>query len=137
MTRRRWRDDRGSVAVELVIIAPLFGLLLLGIVAVGRVQNARADVEAAARMAARDLSIARDPHARLAAAEELVASTLDAGSPSCRTMRFTADVTDTRVDVTVSCVAELQAAALLPVPGSITVAGEATEVRDLHREAGP
>ena len=52
------RSDRGSVSVELVILAPLFGLLLLGVIAVGRVSNARADVDAAARMAARDLSIA-------------------------------------------------------------------------------
>jgi Flp pilus assembly protein TadG len=128
------RDDRGSVSVELVILAPLFGLLLLGVVAVGRVQQAHADVDAAARMAARDLSIARDPYGRLHTVQQRVAAMLDVGSPSCRAMAFDAEIGDTRIDVTVACNAELQEAALLPVPGSMTVTGTATEIRDAYRE---
>jgi Flp pilus assembly protein TadG len=130
----RWRDERGSVAVELVIVAPLFGLLLLAVVAVGRVQNAHADVDAAARMAARDLSITRDPHLRLGPVEQAVAATLQVGSPSCRTMTFDAVIGGEQIDVTVGCTAELQQAALLPVPGSLTVTGSASEVRDIYRE---
>lgn len=131
----RWRsDDRGSVAVELVILAPLFGLLLLAVVAVGRVQNARADVEGAARMAARDLSIARDPHSQLGAAEQLAANTLEVGSPSCRTMSFTATIGPEVIEVTVACSTELQDAGLLPVPGTIAITGTASEVRDHYRE---
>lgn len=137
MNTRRWRDDRGSVSVELVIIAPLFGLLLLAVVAVGRVQNAHADVDAAARMAARDLSIARDPHARVAAVEQMVAATLGVGSASCRTMSFDAVIGDTQIDVTVACHAELQDAAVLPVPGSMSITGSATELRDAYRESSP
>lgn len=133
--RRRWRDDRGSVAVELVILAPLFGLLLLAVVAVGRVQNGRADVEAAARMAARDLSIARDPTAQLGAAEQTAAATLSVGSPSCRTMSFTAAIGAEQIDVTVVCTTDLQDAALLPLPGTIDVSASVTEIRDVHREA--
>ncbi len=90
------RSDRGSVSVELVILAPLFGLLLLGVIAVGRVSNARADVDAAARMAARDLSIARDPQSRLADVERTVAETLDVGSASCRSMSMSASIADDR-----------------------------------------
>lgn len=132
--RPTWQDERGSVAVELVILAPLFGLLLLGVVAVGRVQNARADVEAAARMAARDLSIARDPHARLPHVEHTIAATLDVGSPSCRTLAVDAVIGNTQVEVTVACSAELQHAAVLPVPGTMTVTGTASEIRDAYRE---
>ena len=55
------RDDRGSASVELAILAPLVGILLLAVVVVGRVQVARADVEGAARSAARELALARDP----------------------------------------------------------------------------
>lgn len=141
MTRRlrqRWRgDERGSVAVELVILAPLFGLLFVAVVAVGRVQIGRADVEAAARMAARALSIARDPSSQLGAAEQLAAATLSVGSPSCRTMSFVASVGVDRVEVTVGCTADLSEAALLPVPGAITVSATASEVRDVYREASP
>lgn len=133
----RLRDNRGSVAVELVTLAPLFGLLLMAVVAVGRVQNARADVEGAARMAARDLSIARDPHLQLDAAEHTAATVVGVGSPSCRTMAFDAVIEPDRIDVTVSCSADLQDAALLPLPGTMTVAGSAAEVRDAYREEAP
>ena len=141
MTRRlrqRWRaDERGSVAVELVILAPLFGLLFVAVVAVGRMQTGRADAEAAARMAAPALSIARDPSSHLVAAEQLAAATLSVGSPSCRAMSFVASVGVDRVEVTVSCTADLSEAALLPVPGAITVSATASEVRDVYREASP
>lgn len=134
--RHRLRgDDRGSVAVELVILAPLFGLLLLAVVAVGRVQNGRADVEAAARMAARELSIARDPTGQLDTAEQAAAATLNVGSPSCRTMSFTAAVGAHQIDVTVACRTDLQDASLLPLPGTMTISASASEVRDVHREA--
>ena len=131
----RRRDERGSVAVELVIIAPLFGLLLVAVVALGRLQNAHADVDAAARMAARDLSITRDPVLRLGAVEQTVGASLGVGSPSCRAMTFDAVIGPTQIDVTVACTTELQRAALLPVPGNLTVSGTATEVRDVYRES--
>lgn len=132
--QRRRRDDRGSVAVELVILAPLFGLLFVAVVAVGRVQSGRADVEAAARMAARALSLAREPSSQIGAAEQLAAATLAVGSPSCRTMSFAASIGADRVEVTVGCTADLSDAALLPVPGSLTVSATASEVRDVYRE---
>lgn len=136
MNAGRRHGDSGSVAVELVIVAPLFGLLLLAVAAVGRVQNAHADVDAAARLAARDLAIARDPNARLATLEQEVAATLDVGSASCRTMTFDAAIGDTQIDVTVSCNTDLQHAAVLPLPGSMSITGTATELRDAYREAG-
>jgi Flp pilus assembly protein TadG len=138
MTRpSRCIGNRGSASVELVILAPLFGLLLLAVVAAGRVSNAHADVDAAARMAARDLSIARDPEGRRAEVERTIADTLAVGSPSCRTMTFHASITADRIDVTVACSSDLQEAAVLPLPGRMTITGTATEVRDAHRESTP
>ncbi len=138
MTRpSRGKGDRGSASVELVILAPLFGLLLLAVIAAGRVANAHADVDAAARMAARDLSIARDPDGRRAEVERTIADTLAVGSPSCRTMTFDASITDNRIDVTVACSSDLQEAAVLPLPGRMTITGNATEVRDAYRESTP
>ncbi|HWL41771.1 MAG TPA: TadE/TadG family type IV pilus assembly protein [Ilumatobacter sp.] len=132
--RRRLRDDRGSVSVELVVIAPLFGLLLAAVIAVGRVHNAHADVDAAARMAARELSIARDPSARLAQAEQSAAITLDVGTKSCESMSFQAVITVERVEVTVACAVGLQEAALLPLPGTMMISATASELRDRYRE---
>jgi Flp pilus assembly protein TadG len=136
MSRIVLRDDRGSASVELAILAPLVGILLLAVVVVGRVQVARADVEGAARSAARELAIARDPTGVIGAVESGLAETLDVGSPSCRTMTFTPAVTGEWVTVTVACVVDLDDAALLPVPGSMTVTATATEVIDTHRERG-
>ena len=133
---RRGRD-RGSVTVELAVLAPLVGLLLASVFLVGRVQIARADLEGAARGAARDLSIARDPEAARSAVEQSVAATLDLGSPSCRSMTFTAEIQATDVSVSIACVVDLQAAAVLPVPGSMTVSASATEVIDVYREGRP
>lgn len=131
------RTDRGSASVELVILAPLFGLMLLAVVAAGRVSNAHADVDAAARMAARDLSIARDPDTRRSDVERTTAQMLSVGSPSCRSMTFDAAITAERIDVTVTCASDLQDAAVLPLPGRMTITGTASEVRDAHREATP
>jgi Flp pilus assembly protein TadG len=136
MRRVVLKDDRGSASVELAILAPLVGILLLAVVVVGRVQIARADVEGAARSAARELAIARDPATVIGAVESGLAETLDVGSPSCRTMTFTPAVTGEWVTVTVACVVDIDDAAVLPVPGSMTVTATATEVVDTHRERG-
>lgn len=55
------RTDHGSVTLELVILAPALILTLLLAIAAGRIAQAHQAVEAAARDAARQASIARDP----------------------------------------------------------------------------
>lgn len=133
---RRLRDDRGSVSVELAVLAPLVGILLACVVLVGRVQISRADLEGAARSAARDLSIARDPYAALGDVQDGLEVTLRVGSPSCRSLLFTPVIRTTEVSVTIACDVDLQAAAVLPVPGTMTLTASATEIVDVHREVG-
>ncbi|RFS81468.1 TadE-like protein [Actinomadura pelletieri DSM 43383] len=53
--------DRGSVTLELVVFAPALIVMLLFVIAAGRITQAHQAVEAAARDAARQASIARDP----------------------------------------------------------------------------
>lgn len=55
------RADGGSVTLELVVLAPALILTLLLAIAAGRIAQAHQAVEAAARDAARQASIARDP----------------------------------------------------------------------------
>lgn len=131
---RRRSDERGSASVELAILAPLVGLLLGSVVLVGRVQLARADVEGAARSAARDLSISRDPYVAVDGVRSALMETLDVGSPTCRTLSFSPEIGSTQVSVTITCSVDLQEAAILPVPGSMSVSGFASEVIDVHRE---
>ena len=131
---RRRSDERGSASVELAILAPLVGLLLGAVVLVGRVQLARADVEGAARSAARDLSISRDPYVAVEGVRSALMETLDVGSPTCRTLSFNAEIGSTQVAVTLTCTVDLQEAAVLPVPGSMSVSASASEVIDIYRE---
>lgn len=136
MLRRRRDDEAGSVSVELAILAPLVGVLLLCVVVVGRTQNSRGNIEGAARSAARDLSIARDPIAALGRVRSTASSMVEAGSPGCRDFQLNADIGAETVTVTVSCTADLQEAALLPVPGHLTLTSSATEPIDQYREGG-
>ena len=53
------RDDRGSMAVEMVLLTPAFVLLMLFLVGVGRVVEAQGQADGAARDAARAASIQR------------------------------------------------------------------------------
>lgn len=134
----RATGERGSVSVELAILAPLVGILLACVVLVGRVQIARADLEGAARAAARDLSIARDPAAAVEDVQYLLDETLDVGSPSCRSLVFAPVIEARQVSVTLTCTVDLQAAAVLPVPGTMQLSASATEIVDVYREwAGP
>ena len=55
----RLRDGRGSISVELVVLAPALALLLLLIGAGGRVVEAQGHVDGAARDAARAASLGR------------------------------------------------------------------------------
>lgn len=137
--RRRFHDrdsDRGSVSVELIILAPIIGVLLVAVVAVGRVENARADIEGAARSAARDLSMARDPNLAISRVRDTTAAMVRVGEPGCRHFTFNATVTRTTVAVDISCVADLDAVNVLPLPGTMVLRASATEVLDAFRE-GP
>jgi Flp pilus assembly protein TadG len=60
MARLAWaRDGRGSISVELVVLAPALALLLLLLGAGGRVVEVQGHIDGAARDAARAASLAR------------------------------------------------------------------------------
>jgi len=137
MTRPTRRAENGSVTVELAILTPVFAALLAFVVLAGRVQAGRADVEAAARAAARILTLSRDTNAAIDIARQQAAATLRVGSPTCTAMTFTPIIGETEVTVEIACVVDLADAGILPIPATMTVSGEATEILDRHREATP
>jgi Flp pilus assembly protein TadG len=75
--------DRGSVTLELVIFAPALIIMLLFVIAAGRIAQAHQAVEAAARDAARQASIARDPASARINALSSARSTLSHEGLSC------------------------------------------------------
>lgn len=140
MTPLRRNDaDDGTAIAELVILIVVFFGFIAAIVFAGRMTVGSAHVEAAARSAARSISIARDPHEAIAGAKAEAAKTAGLGSPMCRSMHFPPPLIDTTVDpvtvtVDITCVVDLSELSLIQVPGTMTVSASAVEVIDRYRE---
>ena len=84
MRRRRLRikgrNDRGSLSVELVVLAPALALLLLLLGAGGRVVEVQGHIDGAARDAARAASLARSSAQAGELARQAALADLTAGS---------------------------------------------------------
>ena len=134
-------NERGSATLELVLLTPLLLLMLLFVVFLGRMGQARNDVDRAARDAARAASIARSPLDADAAGRAAAADTLQSGGVSCRQMDVTVDTSRFAaggdVAATVSCTVDLADVAELTVPGSRTMTASFTEPIDTFRGAQP
>jgi hypothetical protein len=146
MTRRPARsaaaDERGSMALELVVLAPVIVLViwLLGVYAL-RLAVANGDVEAAARDAARSASIARSAGAAQQAAAASAATSLASTGRVCATTRVLANTADFRaggtVTVTVSCAIRLDNLAPLALRGVKDVQQSYTAPVDPFRGVRP
>ncbi len=78
--RRRRRDERGSMAVELVILAPILLMFAMLVVAGGRHVGVQGDIDAAARDAVRAASQERSHAEAEQVARQFVQGSLDAGT---------------------------------------------------------
>jgi Flp pilus assembly protein TadG len=139
--RRREPADRGSAAVELALVTPLLVLLLMLIVAAGRLVQARLEVASAAAQAARAASLARDPSAAAAQATAVASSALASQHLTCGSLTVSTDTAAFRpggqVSVQVSCTVSLSGLALLHLPGAETLTAQAAAPIDVFRGAGP
>jgi Flp pilus assembly protein TadG len=135
------RDERGSAAVEIVLLTPVLVVLLLFVVAVGRLAGARGDVEAAARDAARAASIARGPDSARSDGEEAARRRLEEGGVECRSLnvRVVADdfAPGGAVTAALTCTVDLSQLTLLGVPGAKTVSATFREPIDAYRMVQP
>lgn len=117
--------EAGSAAVELTLLAPLLVLFLLLVVALGRLATARADVDGAARDAARAASIARDPATAERSSHDAAAATLVDRGVTCRSLEVVVDTSAFRpggwVAADVTCSVDLADVALLRLPGTKAV----------------
>jgi Flp pilus assembly protein TadG len=137
--RTRFADDRGSVTVELVLVTPLLILLLLFVVALGRLATSRIDVNGAAAQAARAASIARDPTDATAAAEQTATAALSSDNVTCANVAVSTNIGDFvaggTVSVTITCHVDLADLAGLRLPASTAVTASAVSSIDTYREA--
>ena len=134
-------EQRGSAAVELVLITPVLIALMLFVVAGGRLASSRADVDAAARDSARAASIARSPATAERDANAAAEATLIDRHLSCQTMTVTIDTSQFRpggtVATTVSCDVELADLTGLGLPGRRTLSSRFVEPVDTFRGVTP
>jgi Flp pilus assembly protein TadG len=139
--RSRLGGDRGSVAVEVAVIAPAFIFLMLLVVYAGKVAEANGNVERAASEAARAASLRQHPADATADAQRVAAENLAAAGVACTDLTTDVDATDFRsggtVTVTVHCHASMADVTLLGVPGTRTFVAQAVEVVDTIRASGP
>ena len=139
MTGRR-RDERGSAAVEIALLAPLLGALVLVVIFGGRLALARQTVQAAASDAARAASIARTPGDAERSARRIAHGTLTNQGVHCATTTIEVDTagfnapvgTPAATTVTISC--DVATADLtLPLPGTTRVSATSTSALDVYR----
>ncbi|TQL01860.1 TadE/TadG family type IV pilus assembly protein [Cellulomonas sp. SLBN-39] len=129
-------DDRGSMAVEVVVLVPLLLLLALLVVAFGRYVSAEGEVQAMARDAVRAATLERSGDAALAAARATAAA-VEPGSLRCAPARLDGlFVAGGQVTVEVSCEVSFSDLGLVGLPGTATVTGTSTAPLDTWRRTG-
>lgn len=130
-------DERGSASIELVLLTPVLLVLLLLVVAGGRLADARGAVDAAARDAARAGTIARSPGDARRDALTAAEARLREGSVGCRNLSVDVDTSDFHaggsVAVSVTCSVDLGDLTLLRVPGTRDISTHAVEPVDTFR----
>ncbi len=121
--------ERGSATVELVLVTPLLLALALFAVLAGRLTQARAEVDGAARDAAR------------AAAHASATATLAERHLPCRALDVRVDTGAFRagghVAVRLACTVNLGDLSLLRVPGTRTIQTRFVAPLDTFRETHP
>jgi Flp pilus assembly protein TadG len=129
--------EAGSMAIELAVLTIPLVVLLLLVVALGRVSEARSSVDEAARDAARAASIARSAPVAGEQGRQAALADLAADGISCQAPTVTIDAGDLRpggrVSATVSCSVSFGDLVLLRLPGSRTVSSTAVEIVDVYR----
>lgn len=131
------RNERGSSAIELAIMAVVLIVFTLLIVGLGRMTSARFDVTSAANEAARAASLESDSGSAVAAGQRAAARTLRDRGVSCTNLDVSIDTTDFTVGGSVTarvqCVADLSDITLVYTPGSRTFTEDAAAPIEQYR----
>jgi Flp pilus assembly protein TadG len=132
------RDGGAFAALELAILLPFVIVMLLLVVAFGRVERGRELVDQAAASAARAASLSTSPGAARTAAIEAATQALESGGLSCAGMQVTVDTSTFHpggdVIAHLSCSANLAGLTLSGVPGHVRLTSSATSPIEPYRQ---
>ncbi len=134
---RALRDERGVAAIELVLMAPVLLVVLLLVVGLGRMADARQQIESVAADSARAASLERNTALSAGAARAAAQRSLGDAGLSCTGLDVNVDISDYQpggqVQVTVSCTAQLRDVALSGLPGSREFTASSTVPIETYR----
>lgn len=127
------RGDRGSMAVEMVLMTPVLMAFVMLVVAFGRYVSVQGDIEAAARDAARAASLAPTWGEAQSAARSTITASLD-DDTTCNVV----DVGGTwepggDVSVSLRCSVSMSGLGLIGLPGNVGVDADSSVPLDPYR----
>lgn len=127
--------DRGSIAIDVVLVAPILIALLLLVAGLGRIAHTRSQVDGAAADAARTASLQRDPDTARVAGEQAARAYL--GPNTCRSLDVRIDTSAFRpggaVTTVLRCTTSLAGLGLSGLPGSHSFTATAIAPLDSYR----
>lgn len=133
----RPRDERGSLALELALLAPFLLLIVALIYAYGRVGQVNGTLESGTRDAARTATMARSSTVAGQDAERVVRQALAGAPAGCRSTLDVELLGDflpgEPVTVTASCTYKVSDLGLPGAPGSLTAKSSFTSMLDPYR----
>jgi Flp pilus assembly protein TadG len=131
------KHEEGSATTELVLITPVLIIVLLFVVALGRIASGNEEVEGAARDAARSAANARSPIESVADANDAARAALRQSGVRCDAFNVALDTSNFRaggtVTATVSCTVALRDLVGLALPSSRTITSRFTAPVDEYR----
>ena len=139
MTTQGSRGQRGSMAAELAVIAPVLLVFLMLLAGLGRLIEARGAVYGAARDAARAASLQRTPGTADAAARQAIDADLSGRcveQPTVVRVSVDAFAPGNLVTYEVTCVASLKGLGVFHMPDTKRVTARASAPLDVFRRTG-
>lgn len=137
--RQQARGDEGSYTLELVLWTPVLALLIVVIVAAGRIVAAGSDATEASRDAARAASLQTSMPAAKQAAQQAAQDSFEQQGDTCQKLKvhLTGSVAPGGlVTVSVSCRASLSDLAIPGAPGHRTLSATSTAPIETTRSVG-
>ncbi|HEX8858749.1 MAG TPA: TadE family protein [Actinomycetes bacterium] len=138
-TTQRSRRQRGSMAAELAVIAPVLLVFLMLLAGLGRLIEARGAVYGAARDAARAASLQRTPGAADAAAQQATEADLAGhciNRPTAVRVSVDAFAPGNMVTYEITCEASLKGLGVFRMPDTKRVTARASAPLDVFRRSG-